>query len=145
MRGAQDELREFAQGIRPPLLGSGGLRAAIPVLAARGSVPVQVDITVGRLAPAIESAIYFVCAEGLTNVAKHSAADHAWVSVSVDAGRRRRANRGRWDRRRGPQGLGLRGLADRVEALGGSLRITTPPQAGPSSRRASQWRLGHES
>ena len=123
VRGAQDELREFAQGIRPPLLGSGGLGAAIPVLAARGSVPVQVDITVGRLAPAIESAIYFVCAEGLTNVAKHSVATKAWVSVSHDAGdvvaRVVDDGIGGADAR----GQGLRGLADRVEALGGSLRI----------------------
>ncbi len=143
VRGTQDELREFAQGIRPPLLGSGGLRAAIPVLAARGSVPVQVDITVGRLAPAIESAVYFVCAEALTNIAKHSAAEHARVSVSVDGadvvGRIVDDGIGGVDR----QGLGLRGLADRVEALGGSLRVhdatnggtvleaRIPVQAGP--------------
>ena len=121
VRGAQDELREFAQGIRPRLLGSGGLEAAIPALAARGTVPVHVAIAVGRLAPAIESAVYFVCAEGLTNVAKHSAADQAWVSVQVDAGdvvaRVEDDGVGGADSR----GLGLRGLADRVEALGGNL------------------------
>jgi signal transduction histidine kinase len=123
LRGALDELREFAQGIRPPLLGSGGLGAALPVLAERGSVPVQLEIAVGRLAPAIESAVYFVCAEGLTNIAKHSAANQAWVSVRVDSGdviaRVVDDGTGGAD----PGGLGLRGLADRVEALGGSLRV----------------------
>ena len=123
VHGAQDQLREFAQGIRPPLLGSGGPEAAIPILAARGTLPVDVDLAVGRLEPAIESAVYFVCAEGLTNVAKHSAATKARVSVTLDAGevvaRVVDDGIGGADAR----GLGLRGLADRVEALGGSLRI----------------------
>jgi signal transduction histidine kinase len=123
VRGAQAELREFAQGIRPPLLGSGGLDAAVPVLAARGSLPVHVDVAVGRLAPAIESAVYFVCAEGLTNVAKHGAAGQAWVSLRVDAGEviARIVDDGIGGA--DPRGLGLRGLVDRVEALGGQLRI----------------------
>jgi signal transduction histidine kinase len=123
VRGAQAELREFAQGIRPPLLGSAGLDAAVPVLAARGSLPVHVDVAVGRLAPAIESAVYFVCAEGLTNVAKHGAAGQAWVSLRVDAGEviARVVDDGIGGA--DPGGLGLRGLVDRVEALGGQLRI----------------------
>jgi signal transduction histidine kinase len=128
--GAQDELREFAQGVRPPLLGSGGLEAALPVLAARGTVPVHVDVAVGRLAPAIESAVYFVCAEGLTNVAKHAGARQAWVSVGVDSGDvvARVVDDGAGGADSG--GLGLRGLADRVEALGGSLRIHNGPSGG---------------
>jgi signal transduction histidine kinase len=130
VRGAQDELREFAQGIRPPLLGSGGLGSAVPVLAARGSVPVHVDIAVGRLAPAIESAVYFVCAEGLTNIAKHSAADQAWISLRVYAGdvvaRIVDDGNGGAD----PRGLGLRGLVDRVEALGGSLTVSDGTAGG---------------
>ncbi|MGH6691614.1 MAG: sensor histidine kinase, partial [Gammaproteobacteria bacterium] len=123
VHGAQDELREFAQGIRPPLLGSGGLEAAVPVLAARGTVQVHAEVAVGRLAPAIESAVYFVCAEGLTNVAKHAAADEAWVSLRVDAGEvvARVVDDGVGGA--DPRGLGLRGLADRVEALGGHLWI----------------------
>lgn len=123
VHGAQDELREFAQGIRPSLLGSGGLEAAVPVLAARGTLPVHVDVAVGRLAPAIESAVYFVCAEGLTNVAKHAGADQAWVSLRVDAGEvvARVVDDGIGGA--DPRGLGLRGLADRVEALDGRLRI----------------------
>jgi len=123
LRGAQDELREFAQGIRPSLLGPGGLEAALPVLAARGTVPVHMDIAVGRLPPAIESAVYFVCAEGFTNIAKHSAAGQVWVTLRVDAGDvvARVADDGIGGA--DPQGLGLRGLADRVEALGGSLGV----------------------
>ena len=123
VRGAQEELHEFALGIRPPLLGSGGLDAAIPVLAARGSPPVDVDVAVGRLAPSIESAVYFVCAEGLTNIAKHSGADQAWVSIKVDGGEvvARIVDNGVGAA--DPRGLGLRGLVDRVEALGGSLRV----------------------
>jgi signal transduction histidine kinase len=100
------------------------------VLAARGTVPVHVDVAVGRLAPAIESAVYFVCAEGLTNVAKHAGARQAWVSVGVDSGdvvaRVVDDGAGGADSR----GLGLRGLADRVEALGGSLRIHNGPSGG---------------
>jgi signal transduction histidine kinase len=128
--GAEDELREFAQGIRPALLGSGGLGAAVPVLAARGPVPVHLEIAVGRLAPTIESAIYFVCAEGLTNIAKHSAANQAWVSVRVDSGDviARVVDDGTGGADAG--GLGLRGLADRVEALGGSLQIDSGSAAG---------------
>jgi signal transduction histidine kinase len=130
VRGAQDELQEFAQGLRPHLLGSGGLEAAIPVLAARATLPIEVDIAVGRLAPAIESAVYFVCAEGLTNIVKHSAADRAWVSIHVDAGEvvARVVDDGVGGA--DPRGLGLRGLADRVEALGGSLRIRDGPSGG---------------
>jgi signal transduction histidine kinase len=123
LRGAQGELREFAQGVRPPLLGSGGLQAAVPVLAARSVLPVEVDVAVGRLPPAVESAVYFVCAEGLTNVAKHSRAGHASVRLRVDSGEvvARVADDGIGGA--DARGLGLRGLADRIEALGGNLRV----------------------
>jgi signal transduction histidine kinase len=130
VRSAQDGLQEFAQGIRPYLLGSGGLAAAIPALAARATLPIDVDIAVGRLAPAIESAVYFVIAEGLTNIAKHSAAGQAWVRVHVDArdvvARVEDDGVGGADR----HGLGLRGLSDRVEALGGNLRIEAANAGG---------------
>ena len=126
LRGAYAELNDFAQGIRPPILGEGGLAAALPVLVARVPPPLQVDlrVDVGRLRPAIEASVYFVCSEALANVAKHASAsrasvvalarDHEVVAVIADDGI------GGADPSRGS---GLRGLADRVEALGGRLDV----------------------
>jgi hypothetical protein len=139
--GAQDELREFAQGVRPPLLGSGGLEAALPVLAARGTVPVHVDVAVGRLAPAIESAVYFVCAEGLTNVAKHAGARQAWVSVGVDSGDvvARVVDDGA-----GGVDWGCADWPTESRRWAGACGSITAPQVGPSSRRVYPWRCCHE-
>ena len=82
---AQDELRNLAHGIRPPALESGGLAAALPLLV-RKAQPDPVDLTVPgrRLPPAVEGAVYFVCAEALTNIAKHANATRASVAITVD-------------------------------------------------------------
>ncbi|MEO6714356.1 MAG: sensor histidine kinase, partial [Mycobacteriales bacterium] len=130
VRGALAELDEFAQGIRPSALGAGGLRAAIPVLAARATVPVAVEVSVGRLPPAVESAIFFFCSESLANVAKHAHATRASVDVvgveghvvaTVDDDGVGGAD---------PRGSGLRGLADRVEALGGTMDVADAAGGG---------------
>ncbi|MEV4263888.1 ATP-binding protein [Kribbella sp. NPDC049584] len=123
VRGAQTELREFAQGVRPSALGSGGLAAALPVLAARAPMQVDLMVSVGRLPPAVESSLFFVCSEALTNIAKHAKAAYVQMSVRpcpdgvvatvTDDGV------GGAD----PRGSGLRGLADRVEALGGQFSV----------------------
>ena len=78
------ELRELAHGIHPSLLSSGGLALAVPELAGRCPVPVVVDVQAeGRLPELIESTAYFVLAEALANVAKHSGATRAWVRAHV--------------------------------------------------------------
>ncbi|MFI6831800.1 sensor histidine kinase [Kribbella sp. NPDC050241] len=130
VRGAQTELREFAQGVRPSPLGSGGLAAALPVLAARAPLQVELAVSVGRLPPAVEAALFFVCSEALTNIAKHANATRVQVSVEpdpvgvvttvVDDGV------GGAD----PRGSGLRGLADRVEALNGHFSVGDGPGGG---------------
>jgi signal transduction histidine kinase len=130
-RGARAELRDFAQGIRPSALTEGGLRAALPELAGRVGIPVELEISVGTLPPAVEVAVYFVCAEALANVAKHAEAASVTISVAQSSGRLSLtlvddgvggADPGK--------GSGLRGLADRVEALGGQLSVRSPIGGG---------------
>ncbi|NUV63147.1 hypothetical protein [Streptomyces sp. CAI-85] len=117
------ELAQFAQGVRPRSLTTGGLGTALPLLAERAGLPVSVTVGVERLPPPIEAAAYFVCAEALTNVAKHAAATGASVEVVGEAGhvvvRVTDDGRGGAD----AEGSGLRGIADRVEALGGSITV----------------------
>jgi signal transduction histidine kinase len=124
VRGARAELHDVAQGIRPAELSKGGLASALPVLARRAPLPVDVVVDVGRLPPAVEAALYFVCAEALTNVAKHSDASAASVRVtcreSVAVVTVDDDGAGGVDSARG---TGLRGLADRVEALGGTFTV----------------------
>lgn len=120
---ARYELAEFAQGVRPHSLTAGGLHAALPLLAVRSGVEVKVVVGVGRLPPPVEAAAYFLCAEALTNIAKHAAATSSSVEVVAQADnvvvRVTDDGRGGAD----PDGSGLRGIADRVEALGGSITI----------------------
>ena len=131
LSGAQAELHDVAQGIRPSALGEGGLASALPVLARRAPLPVDVAVGVGRLRPAVEAAFYFVCAEALTNVAKHSGARGASVSVirrdSVVVANVVDDGVGGVDPSRG---TGLRGLADRVEALGGRFVVEDSATGG---------------
>jgi signal transduction histidine kinase len=130
-RHAIAELRDLARGIVPPLLADRGLAAAVESLAARYGLGTSIEVDIHRgLAPAIESAAYFVIAEALTNTAKHAAAQRSWlvlrdehrtlVLVVGDDGR------GGAD----PQGSGLAGLRARVEALDGSLRMESPAGGG---------------
>jgi hypothetical protein len=127
---ARQELREFAQGIRPTALGAGGLPAAVPLLAARAPVPVDVLIAVGRLAPTVEAALFFFCSEALANVAKHARATRAGIDLRVDHDAVVAAviddGAGGADAR----GTGLRGLTDRIEALGGTMTVSTLPGGG---------------
>jgi signal transduction histidine kinase len=125
------QLQEFAQGIRPRALTDGGLRPALTELAERSSVPVEVDVPAGRLAPAHELVAYFVCSEALANVAKYAGASQARVTVLASEHELRVLvsddGVGGADARRGS---GLQGLADRVEALGGRLRVESPRSGG---------------
>jgi signal transduction histidine kinase len=128
---ARAELHELANGIHPAALTSGGLAAALPELAGRAAVPVELDVCQTRFASAVEAAAYFVCAEALTNVAKYADASRASVEVHDGDGRLLVAvaddGVGGADAARGS---GLRGLADRVEALGGRLRVESPRGSG---------------
>ncbi len=123
VRGAQHELHELVQGIRPSALESGGLAAALPALLTRAPIAVDLQVTQRRMPPAIEAAIYFVCAEGLANIAKHADAQCASVDVWLADGVVVISVQDDGIGGAEPAGSGLRGLADRVAALGGHLSV----------------------
>jgi signal transduction histidine kinase len=127
---ANDELRELAQGILPAVLTRGGLREAIDALAERAPVPVEVDVPAERLPAPIEATAYFVVAEALTNVAKHSRARRATVTAHVASGALEVAVTDDGIGGATPGGSGLLGLADRLAALDGRMRVETPPDGG---------------
>jgi signal transduction histidine kinase len=124
---ALEELRELARGIHPAILSDRGLGPALEALAARTPVPVKLEnATDGRLPAPVEAAAYYVVAESLTNVAKYADARAAHVRVAREDGvavvEVEDDGVGGADASRG---TGLRGLADRVEALEGRLNITS--------------------
>jgi signal transduction histidine kinase len=127
---ANAELRELAHGIHPSVLTKGGLRVGVDALVSRIAVPVTVDVSVGRVAPTIEACAYFVVAEALTNVAKHAGAERAAVNAWVEDGALRLEVRDDGVGGARPGGTGLVGLADRVAAVGGRLRVMSPPDGG---------------
>src|SRR5262249_33672732 len=100
-------------------------------LAGRSPIPVEVAVPAGRFSPAIEAAAYFVGAESLTNVAKHASASQARIRIVHE---HRRLTVVVADDRVGgaepSRSYGVRGLCDRVEALGGSLAVDSPPGGG---------------
>ena len=125
------ELSDLARGIHPSALTTGGLATALAELAHRALVPVQVSVDARRFPAAVEAAAYFVCAEALTNVAKYACASFVRIDVHRDTGRLvveivddgvGGADPGR--------GSGMRGLADRVEALGGEFSVHSPAGTG---------------
>jgi signal transduction histidine kinase len=132
LTAALEELRALARGIHPAILTDRGLRAALSDLASRGPLVVQPVVEIeGRLPPAIEAAVYFLVAEGLTNVAKYAGVESAQVVVRregddvvvfvADDGAGGATIEG---------GTGLRGLQDRLAAVDGTLRIESPPGHG---------------
>ncbi|SDD20868.1 sensor histidine kinase [Glycomyces harbinensis] len=128
-----DELRVLSRGIAPPILTDRGLEAALAALTARSLVPVELETDLnGRYRAAVESTVYFVTAECLTNVAKHSQATKATVSVE-DWGDRLVLSVG--DNGVGgahvSKGHGLSGLADRVKAVEGQWTVDSP-DGGPT-------------
>ena len=124
------ELRELAHGILPAALTHGGLRAALDTYVARLDLPVRVDIPDERFPADIEASAYFVVAEALTNVVKHSQAGSAEVAASVDDGTLHLEIRDDGTGGADPNGTGLVGMDDRVTALGGRLNIESPPGGG---------------
>jgi len=134
---AVDELRELARGVHPAILTEEGLAAALESLAARSPFPVELDVLEDRLPAQVEATAYFVACEALANVAKHARASKAAVFVSRRNGLLavEVADDGVGGARP-VNGSGLSGLADRVEALGGRLRIESP--AGGGTRIVSE-------
>jgi signal transduction histidine kinase len=132
LKGAIDGLREMSRGIHPAILSEGGLGPALRTLARRSAVPVELELGAEeRLPESVEVAAYYVISEALTNTAKHARASHArvavqqrdsvlWLSVGDDGVGGAEPARG----------SGLIGLRDRVEALGGSIQVTSRPGEG---------------
>jgi signal transduction histidine kinase len=132
-----EELRDVAHGIHPAVLSAHGLDVALEQLAAGATLPVGLDIPsdLGRLPEPVETAAYYLVSESLANIGKHAEAAQASISLAregptlvvtvVDDGR------GGADP---DAGVGLRGLADRVEALHGRLHVWSPPDAGTTLR-----------
>jgi signal transduction histidine kinase len=131
LEDALAELRELARGIHPAILTADGLGAALDALARRVPLPVDLSVLAGRLPDAVEAAAYYVVAESVTNTVKYASAGRLRVAV---------------ERREGEVvvtvtddglggadpagGSGLRGLADRVEALDGRLHVESKPGEG---------------
>jgi signal transduction histidine kinase len=123
------ELGELANGVRPAELDN-GLRAALAALAERSTLEVPVSVEVDPLPEAVEAAAYFVCSEALANAAKHAQAGSARVDATGNSARLRVVVSDDGVGGADAEGAGLRGLADRVEALGGRLAVTSPRGAG---------------
>ena len=130
---ARRELVELAYGVVPTALVSGGLMPALAQLARRSSTPVELRGTVGRLPGPVEAALYFVCSEALANATKHAATARVEIDLIADAEGAGATVRDDGVGGADPSaGSGLRGLADRVEALGGNLRVVSPAGGGTS-------------
>ncbi len=130
---ALEELRNVVRSIHPPVLEDLGLDGAIQALAARCPVPCVLTAEhLGRLPAAVEAAAYFAVAEALTNVAKHSGARHAWVSLGTNDDKLvvvvHDDGKGGADEK---QGTGLDGIRGRVAALDGTADVSSP-EGGPT-------------
>ena len=134
LAGLSDDLREISRGIHPAILSRGGLGPALRTLARRSAVPVEFRLGIDRRLPeSVEVAAYYVVAEALTNAAKYAQASAVRVSVEVDCATLHLSitddGVGGADTHKGS---GLIGLIDRVEALGGHLRISSVVGSGTS-------------
>jgi signal transduction histidine kinase len=132
LKSVVEELREMSRGIHPAILTEGGLSSAFEVLALRSSVPVKLNVRcAGRLPDEVEVAAYYVVSEALTNAAKHADASRVQIDLKVEedtlylsvvddgVGGAKLSG-----------GSGLIGLKDRVEALGGTIDVASPPGSG---------------
>lgn len=128
LTAALDELRELSRGIHPAILTAGGLRPAIKALARRATVPVDLDLDLpSRLPDPVEVAAYYVVSEALANTAKHANASTVHIRLHVRDDHLHLTVRDDGEGGAAPgDGSGLIGLTDRVEALGGTLIVTSP-------------------
>jgi PAS domain S-box-containing protein len=131
-----EELQEISHGIHPAVLSEGGLEAALEALARRSAVPVQLDLRGDlRLPRHVEVGTYYVVSEALTNVIKHAHATVVMIELETHHSTMRLAIRDDGIGGADPsQGSGLVGLSDRVEALGGTLTVTSPAGSGTTLR-----------
>jgi signal transduction histidine kinase len=134
VQDAIDELRQFAQGVYPELLTSGGLSAALAAAGGRAAQPVRV-ITRGveRYAPEVEIAVYFTCLAAMDNAAKHAGTARVTVRVwqNDDALQFSVRDTGPgFDPRRIPAGVGIRNMRDRIATAGGTLTVDSTPAHG---------------
>ena len=135
------EVRDLARGLHPTILTDSGLAAAVDALAERTPFPITTDVTDARFPPLVEVAAYFTVAEGLTNIARYADATEARVEAAAREGRLvvtvSDNGRGGADP---ADGSGLRGLADRLAAIGGQLEVSSP--AGEGTRLTATLPLG---
>jgi signal transduction histidine kinase len=129
-----DELRETSRGIHPAILTEAGLRPALRALARRSAVPAEMTVRVdGRLPEPVEVGAYYVVSETLTNTAKHARASVVEVEVEAADGTLRVCVRDDGVGGADPlRGSGLVGLKDRIETLGGTFSLDSPPGGGTS-------------
>ncbi|MGA8720464.1 MAG: ATP-binding protein, partial [Solirubrobacteraceae bacterium] len=133
LNAARAELREFARGIHPATLTDAGLTAALTELAARSPVPVKLTSAQQRWPTAVEAAAYFICSEALANIAKYAHATNVHIKIThTQTELRVEVTDDGIGGANPTAGSGLRGLADRAEALGGHLTIASPAEHGTS-------------
>ena len=132
LAAAVQELRELSRGIHPAVLTQGGLAPALKALRRRSPVRVTLDIPFERRLPdQVEAAAYYTVSEALTNASKHASATRVWVAVQLTDGTLHLSIRDDGVGGADPsRGSGLTGLKDRIEALGGRIRIDSAPGSG---------------
>ena len=132
LASAFDELREISHGIHPAILSEGGLKPALRALCRRSAVPVELEVRAERRLPEpVEVAAYYVVSEALTNAAKHAGASVVNVELDTHDAILQLAIRDDGVGGADPgQGSGLVGLSDRIDALGGTLQVTSPAGSG---------------
>jgi PAS domain S-box-containing protein len=135
LAAAAENLQEISRGIHPAVLSSGGLGVALKGLARRAGLPVELEVDAPRRLPdSIEVAAYYVVSEALTNAAKYAEASVVTVRLHADSIVDLEISDDGVGGADPLRGSGLLGLRDRVEALGGSIEIVSPPGGGTSMR-----------
>ena len=137
---ARTDLRDLARGLHPLAVRTSGLAGAVADLAISTPMPVSVEVDVSALPDEVAATAYYVCAEGLTNAARHAHARSASVCIGEADGAVRVSVADDGSGGADPDGTGLRGLADRVQALGGRLDVTSDPDG----TRLCAWLPRHE-
>jgi len=126
-----NQVREISHGIHPAILSEQGLALALKALARRSAVPVELDLRAGRLPDHVEVAAYYAVSEALANAAKHARASAVHVELDTPGATIRLAIRDDGIGGADPaRGTGLTGLRDRIEAVGGTLDVTSPADGG---------------